>query len=655
MMCLKKAFITGLSIIFIASSILGQDNPILFSVGDDQIKLDEFNYIYTKNNGDKADYSKESIDEYMDLYIKFKLKVQEAKSLGLDKDPVLMKELEGYRRQLADNYLADQEVTEKLLTEVWERKQEDRKVSHLFMSIPKGSSEKEKLTILNKAKDLRKRMDSEETFRLMAKQFSEDKNSAKLEGQLGYYTAMLPEGFYELENVIYSTPVGEISQPVSSALGVHIIRIDGVRPARGEMEIAHILIRKTKNGDPVKNAKAKADSIYQLLNEGAAFNDLAKKVSDDKQTAHKSGYLGFFGINQYEKSFEDAAFAIGKDGTFSKPIQTKIGYHIIKRISKKDYTDYNTTKRSIQAKIKKRSRYITAKNSLIDQIKVDSELKENKEELNKFISSLDDTFLTYKWSPNSLPPTELLSFKNGMTSTLSDFGGFLKKNSKERLRIKKDLPIEEAVNSLYEKFVNDQVMVYEESNLENKYPEFKALMREYNEGILLFEVTKQNVWDKASADTSGLKAFYEDHKQNYNWKDRAVVQVFSMQGADKKLMKDIIKYAKKKSIREIQQKYSDKLKLTVERKTYEEDHHSVKGLKFKAGEIGATAIDESTRSGQFMKVAEIIPSGPKTLDDAKGYILADYQDFLEKEWVANLRAKYPVKTNEENIKSIIKK
>jgi len=301
----------------------GQDaDPILFTVGDDEVRVSEFQYIYEKNNADKADYSKASIDEYLNLYEIFKLKVHKARENGLDTIKTLQKELEGYRKQLANSYLKDKEISSRLVEEVYKRSQKDIEVSHIFIAAePKASSEKI-LNAENMINDIHGKLkrNGGSGFKGMAKTLSEDKVSSKKDGYLGYYTAPLPDGFYQFENAMYATPKGQISAPFRSKMGYHLIKVTDIREARGEMEIAHILVRKSEKGTLRVNATEKSDSVYKLLKAGKSFEALAKDFSDDKKTNTKGGYLGFFGVNQYEKAFEDAAFALKNDGDYSAPI-----------------------------------------------------------------------------------------------------------------------------------------------------------------------------------------------------------------------------------------------------------------------------------------------------------------------------------------------
>ena len=332
------------------------EDPVLFSVKNNPVHVSEFLYIYSKTNRDKADFSKASLEEYLDLYTKFKLKVQRAKDTKLDTIPSLQQELAGYRQQLADSYLLDKEVTEKLIKEAYDRSLKDVKISHIMVSLKKNPTPQDTMLAYKRIMQIKGKLDGGSDFVKVAKSLSDDKSAKTNNGSLGYFTSPFPNGFYDFESTAYALPKGKHSHPVRTPIGYHIIRVEEVRPARGEMEAAHILIKKD-----AQNPKGDIDSIYQLLEKGHVFEEAAKIYSADKRTANKGGYVGFFGISKYEKTFEDAAFALTADSTYTKPIQTLAGWHIIKRISRKPILDYDKAKARLKAKIQKDARFELAK------------------------------------------------------------------------------------------------------------------------------------------------------------------------------------------------------------------------------------------------------------------------------------------------------
>ncbi len=647
-------------LIFFQASILTaqSEDPILFTVADNDVHLSEFKYIYEKNNADKADYSQQSINEYLDLYKKFKLKVHRARMQGLDTVKTLQSELAGYRKQLAATYLKDKEIAERLVNEVEDRYIEDREVSHIFIAAGEKDSDEKKERAWDKIVNIHNKLVQNDGagFGLMAKSLSEDPASAKNNGYLGFYTSPLPDGFYEFENAMYTTGVGEFSKPFRSRMGYHILHVTQARDARGEMEIAHILIRKRKDGMALAETKAKIDSIYAKLDAGENFEEIATQFSQDLKTKDKGGYLGFFGINQYELPFEDAAFRLHNDNQYSRPVETKLGYHIIKRISKRDYGNKTRARKRIETRINNNNRFKIAEEKLLNDVKEEAGFIEERMQLRRFVQSVGDNFYSYKWEPHNFDSKKMTLFTlAGKEHTLNDFGYYVKTNIRERLKFSKNTSISEATDVLYDKYVKEIVMSYEEANLESKYPDFKSLMREYREGILLFEITKNEVWDKASQDTVGLRNFYEANKLKYNWPNRLKIDKITVTGKDDKAVQSAYKYAKKKGYKKFKEKYDNDANYKVYYNQETVEDASEEAAKFKSKQAGSISeLQSANNGGNFSFLTEVLPARMKSLAEARGYVIADYQDQLEKKWVDELKSSYPVMVNQETLNSIIR-
>ncbi len=645
-------------LVLFSFTLSGQSNDdVLFSVEGNPVTVEEFRYIYEKNNGDAANYSEESVMEYLDLYKKFKLKVARAKELKLDTVPALQSELAGYRKQLANSYLNDKEVTTNLIDEVIERRKTDVEVSHIFLPLDAKSSYLIKNKVEANVKEISKRLQRGEDFAKLAKEVSLDQASAVDGGYLGYYVAPLPSGFYAFENAMYNTPVGKYSEPILSKMGYHIIKVSNTRPAKGEMTISHLVIKKDRNGVVNKTAKKEIDSLYRvLLADPTQYKELTMKYSEDKNTAAKGGFLGKIKINQYDPTFEEAAFALKNDGDISPPVESKLGWHIIQRQSKEENTNIDKLRRTLKAKVVRDDRLEISKQALIESIKQDANVVVNKRALNTFNSKLDEEFYSYKWKKPEMPNEDLLTFKGGeKVFTLSDFADFCKSNTKERLKYTKDVPTIDVVKNLFDLFTNDAVLQYEEANLEKKYPAFKALMREYEEGILLFETTKQEVWDKASQDSVGLQKYYTENTANYQWGDRVVLERATVKSDDAKTLAKIQKaLAKKKSLSAIQAKYNgEKATIVVEdAETLSIESPLLKDIDPTVGAVHTTQnVDKSLT---LSRISAVLPAGTKNFDEAKGYIIADYQDYLEKAWIADLKSRYQVEINQEILDKLIK-
>ncbi len=655
----KQLFLTlAAGAIFSINFAFGQQpDPVLFSVNNTPVYQSEFKYIYTKTNQDKADFSEASIREYLDLYVKFKLKVAKAREMRLDTIEALRSELDGYRRQLANSYLIDREVTDKLVKEAHERMLKDVEVSHIFFACDRNAKAADTLAAFSKAAVALKMIQGGDDFAKVAAAQSEDKSAKETGGYLGYVTAMFPDGFYSMEKGAYSAKSGDVFGPVRSNSGYHVVKVGSSRPARGEIEVGQILFRKGDSEEKNTMIRKTVDSVYAALQGGASWDLLCSKYSDDKTTAPKGGYLGFFGINRYQKSFEDAAFSIPADGQISSVVETSIGWHLIKRISHRPVGNFETLRRGLTERVKRDSRSAIAKQTMIARIQREGKFTEKPDALKKWAAQqVDSVFLTFRWKPSEPEIKDVLAqFGTEKTFTIADFEEFCFRASRERMRGAGN-PLNETIDKLYQNWKEEVAMGFEESQLDKKYPDFKSLMREYEEGILLFDATKQLVWDKANTDSVGLvKFFNENLKEKYKWDERAEVSIYTIKTDDPKIIQKVREMAAKKPSADVLKKMNKKENLVhVITKTYEKGKNKDLDPIWQAGGMTALKSDAGTKTSTFLKVEKITPPTPKLLDDARGYAVADYQDYLEKKWIEDLRAAYPVKIDEAVVKSMVK-
>jgi peptidyl-prolyl cis-trans isomerase SurA len=630
----------------------GQD-PVLFTVGKTPVRVSEFAYIYAKTNQNKADFSEASIREYLDLYVKFKMKVQKARDMKYDTIPSLKAELEGYRRQVANSYLIDKEVTDRLVREAYGRMDRDIELSHIVINCKKDAAAADTLIAYNKAMEAYKKIKAGTKFEDAVVTYSEDATKAENNGSIGWVTAMLPPGFYNMEVAVYAAKKGDVLMPIRSDIGYHVVRYDDQRPARGEMEIAHIMIR---NGENPGFAKQRIQEIFGQLRNGGNWDELCNTMSDDKQTGPKAGYLGFFGINRYQRSFEDAAFGITTDGGYSQPVETSVGWHIIKRISTKKIGAFDAEKRRLTDLVKRDTRSEVARQNMITNIKKSSNFKEDMNVYNKWASVLNDTFLTFRWKPNAnLDKTTICTFGKNDAS-VADFEDFCNRTSRERMSGAGSIPVREMSDRLYTMFKDDLAMRYEESQLDAKYPDFKSLMREYEEGNLLFFAAKELVWDKANVDSVGLKEYFNKNLQGkYNWEERKAVSYYTINSADPKVIAKVQKLAKTKDAAAVAKKMNKKTEIVkVNEKIFEKSKIADNTIATNAVGYQSTPVVDAGKSATFFKIEKLMAPGAKALNECKGYAVADYQDHLEKTWIETLKKEYPLKLEEDVLKMMIK-
>ena len=633
-----------------AAALAQGDSPVLFTVGERPVTVEEFDYIYSKTNADSADYSQASLEEYLELYKRFKLKVAKARALQLDTVPALNQELAGYRRQLTDSYLTDAELTEPLARELYERRGEDVSVMHIAVALPEGDTS----AAYAKIREARRRVVGGEDWGTVAEELSEDPSAKVNGGAVGYVTAPLPAGLYALETAIYETPAGEVSEVVRSEKFYHLIRPVARRPARGEIEAAHIFIRKPENGD-VAAARARIDSIYAALKAGADFDDLAAALSEDTRSAPRGGYLGYFGINRYDPAFEDAAFALAADGDYSAPVETRVGYHVLRRVSRRKQGDYADAETELTARVKRMPRYEDGRAAMVRRLQERYGFRQNPSAVDAYAAVATDSLFKPVYAAPELPERELFSFGGEHARSLGDFAEFVEGAGSRRIRMRTKTPAE-AIRALYEEYVRQETMAYAEERLGRDNPAFYNLMREYEEGILLFEATKLNVWDKAGQDTAGLEAFYRANRDRYNWDERLAVDYYTFP-ADRRaeIESALTKLARKKDAERVLARFNaDSTVVTHERRSIERGREpAVDALDWKRGTVLPAETNERRGTVTVGIAREVLPKGPKRLEEARGYVIADYQDELERRWVDELEREFRVEINGDVLEGMV--
>jgi peptidyl-prolyl cis-trans isomerase SurA len=631
-------------------------DPVLMTVAGKNITKSEFEAIYHKNNTKNAASDAKSLEDYLQLFINFKLKVKEAEELGLDTVSAFKNELEGYRKQLAAPYLTDNEVNDKLLKEAYDRMKKDVRASHILIKCDAGAFPKDTLAAYNKAIAARNRILKGEDFAKVAKEVSEDPSAKDNGGDLGYFTSM--QMVYPFESAAFNAELNKVTMPIRTRFGYHIILKSEERANQGQITVAHVMVKTPQKDAALKDTskvdpKAKIDELYAKIKAGADFAEMAKQYSDDKGSAKKGGELPMFGTGRMVIEFEKAAFALQKDGDISAPIQTQYGWHIIKRLSKKELGSFDELKPELKGKIGKDSRSQNGRESMIAKIKKEYNFKENLKLRDEFVKVMDTTYFEAKWKSSAAAKL----IKEGMFSladksySQKDFAVYLENHQSKRA--KTDFTM--LVNDMYKEFVNESCLAYEESKLATKYPEFKALLQEYRDGILLFDLTDKNVWSKAVKDTTGLKAFYEENKSKYMWETRAEATVYKC--ANDKVAADVRKMLKDKE----KKKYTNddilkainkdsQLNLNIESGKYSKgDNELVDKIEWKKGLSANTNIDKQII---FIDFENILPPTNKSIAEAKGLITADYQNFLEKQWINTLRSKYQFAVNKEVLATV---
>lgn len=654
--------LAGIIVLLSGAMAFGQNNnddAVLLTIDNNKITKGEFVRIYKKNNTKDTQVDNKSLNDYLELFINFKLKVLEAESLGLDTLANFKNELAGYRKQLAIPYLVDKDVDEKLLKEAYDRKKFALRASHILFKLPENPSPADTLAAYNKAIEVRKKALAGEDFASLAKQNSDDETTKVVGGDISYFTAL--STVYPFENAVYKLNIGEISMPVKTSFGYHLVKLTDRMSNPGEVKVAHLMVlvpRDAKEED-VKKAETKINEIYTKLQSGEDFGKLVTEFSDDKTSAKKGGELPMFGVGRMVPEFETAAFALKNKGDYSKPVRTAFGWHIIKKIDSKPLGTYDELKSELQTKIAKDQRSQQSRASLVEKLKTEYKYQYNEKSYTELLKMVDTSLYNGNWKAKNITALTKPLFSFGDSSyTQKSFALYLQPTSKKPGSEKSTVGLNEYVKQLFNKFVEEKIIAYEESHLDSKYPPFRYLMSEYHDGILLFDLTDKMVWSKAVKDTVGLNEFYEKNKNNYKWDKRADVTtfIFTNDNAKNEALKLIEKKAQKGYTNEdivkmVTKKDSTCLKIT-ENKLYQKgDNEAIDKVAF-SSTTGNNLTSVNAEKNQITLVNKVIDPQIKTLAEAKGLVTADYQSYLEKTWIEELRAKHKISVNKDVLSTI---
>jgi peptidyl-prolyl cis-trans isomerase SurA len=727
--------------------------PILETIGGKPVYTSEFEYVYNKNNSNADNaYSRESIQEYLDLYTNFRLKVMDAESRGLDTTAAFKAELEGYKQQLAQPYLTEKSVTDKLVREAYTRMQQEINASHILINVAADAEPKDTLAAYNRLLALRQRAVAGEDFEKLASTYSEDPSARDNNGNLGYFTAL--QMVYPFEDAAYKTQPGQLTPPVRTRFGYHLIKVNEARKAQGEIKVAHSMVRSTPGmpkADSVM-AKKKVDEIYARVLRKENWDKLVSQFSEDASSSQNGGELPWFGTGRMIPSFEEAAFKLANAGDLSRPVLTPYGWHIIKFLERRTLPPYEDMEQSLRSRVAKDSRSELNKAAFLKRIKAENNFQEMAPAKSYALSKADTTLIAGTWKNRfSGKETELPLFTiQNRRFTIKEFFDYVEQNQRPRQQSSAG----HALAVYYDNFVNQSLINYEKENLENKYVDYRMLVREYRDGILLFQLMDEKVWSKAIEDTVGLQNFFQRHRDNYRWDTRAEATVLSaaspevLAQARQMLARGRFEVRKNKpapllfnagkaalngrakvQLDELASRLAADTSLVLtlsgqsapaeprtlaqRRATQVQQYLTAKGLPSRRVPLGRAA---SARAGQRavvlqllstdirvleqnlneknplalqaarrrfvkgenkildgvawqpgtstlqqdgryyeMQIHQVLPPAPKQLSETRGVVTSDYQAYLEKEWITELRQRYPVVVNPAEVEKLIKK
>ena len=644
-------------ITFIQNSF-SQEKQALFTIDDASYYSDEFIRVYNKNLDLVKDDSQKDLDKYLELFVGYKLKVQKAYKSGLQYNTKYQNELKSYRSQLAKNYMNDSKVTNELVEEAYERINKEVKASHILILVDESASPEDTLKAYAKVSKVHQLLKEGKNFEDVAVQYSEDPSVKDNKGNLGYFSAF--RMVYPFENAAFNTTVGQFSAPFRTKFGYHIVKVTDARKNKGEVTVAHIMIVKPTDTDEASQEKAKQtiEDVYKKIQQGESFESLANQFSEDKSTSGKGGVLQRFGSGQLaSEKFEEVAFSLNDKNEISKPFLSQFGWHIVKLVEKHPVQSIQEMRTELENKVRKDERSLIITNSLAAKLRKKYAFTKNEKLLQKIKKSVTNDFYTQTWevpdNKKELSGEIAVINKNGKLYSPS-FISYLSSQQKANIKIK---PIGALVDHLFDKWMDVQLIQYYEDNLENEFVEFKNVVEEYRDGLLLFDLMEKEIWERAKTDTIGLSTYFNNNSKNYMWTNRYDVDVYS--STNEKVIKKTKSYLEKnKTTDYIKSKINKKgvVDVMVKSGLFEENHDVLS--EYKNPQIGTTSVVKKGNYYFVVKVKEVKPAQQKSLDECRGKVISDYQQFLENNWVDELKKEFKVIVNQnafEEVKNQISK
>lgn len=618
-----------------AQSGKAREPMTLFTLGERPVTVDEFIYLYRKNHSadTPGEYSPEKVEEYLDLFVKFKLKVEEALRRKMDTTAAFVKEFNTYREELRKPYLPDHRLLDSLVHLTYSRMKEEIRASHILINVGPDASPEDTLQAYRKIVDIRNRILNGEEFATLAARYSQDPSAAVNKGDLGYFTAL--QMVFPFENAAYGTPVGEVSQPVRTQFGYHVVKVTERKPARGEVLVSHIMLRTDDDADNEETRKLIFD-IYDRLQKGVPWEDLCAEYSEDPSSKNDGGRLRPFGVGAMAMSgapeFEAVAFGMNQPGQISDPVQTQFGWHIIRLESKIPLPSFETISASLRNRVSRNERARLSKEKIQMKMRAEFGFTEDLAVKEKILTLADSSLLAGNWrnEAGTMSGSVLFSMA-GNRYTVSDFFHFAELN--------KEAGAGKRAASLYDRYVSRIQGDILEEKIKRENPEYRWLLNEYYEGILLFEIMEQEVWSRASADSLGQREYYERHSDAYQADERVQATIYS--SSSKTDIAELRLLAAMGDSSAIEQ-FAVERKIRRERGNFEKtDRPVLSGIDWAKG----IHVGESNGMHYLVDVSGILPPGKKTFHESRAAVISDFQNELERRWIERLKQKFPVKMN----------
>jgi peptidyl-prolyl cis-trans isomerase SurA len=614
----------------------------------------------------------------LQLYIRFKLKIQDAVEAGQNENSAYLQELAMYREQLARNYLYDREVTADLIEEAYDRMRSEVRVSHILIACPRGANAQTEAQAKGRIEEIYqqlKRNNTAENFASLAETNSDDPGTKSAGGDLGWMTAM--QVVYEFENYAYNTPEGDISPVFRTDFGYHILRVTAKRPNRGDIKVRHILIRVTAPGEEYDDAALKKiEEIRAQISSGqSSFEEMARNYSEDYNSRYNGGVMDYVNTPQYigdpdRQKWVDQAFLLTEPGQISPVFRTNYGYHLVQLMDIKPMASFDQMRSYLKQQVQQNARSKVSIDALVNKVKKENNFTENKAAYQAFLSVLDSSFVQGAFQVDALPKSyskdgkrfnllDMELFRLGNDDyTVEDFALYLQTN-----RHVMNMDMAAAYEAEYQAWVSQSCVENQNEHLDERSAEFRDIYQEYREGILMFNRMQELVWDKANNDSIGLAQFFHANRADYRWNDRYHVDIYYC--SDAKMMKTVSKQVKKgiqaDSLLRMHTK-NNPLGFNYRMGYYQ---WSDTGLVPNPAVLNALFSNSSYRSqtgiikmnqiGEDWVVVNLhgfLPSGPKELSECRGPVTSRYQEELEQRWMDDLESRYEVSINYETVEAL---
>ena len=624
---------------------------VLLTINSNPVYSSDFTKVFNKNLDLVVEESQKNVTGYLDLFIDYKLKITEAYAQELDKNQQYIKEFKKYEDQLAKKYIYDKRVVSKLVEEAYDRSLEEINAEHILVLSNLNDSPNDTLKAYNKIKEAHVKALKGENFTSLVIEYSEEPGAKKSKGKLGYFTAF--QMVYPFENTAYNTKVGEISQITRTSFGYHIIKINDRRKKKPKINVSHIMIFSNKD-KKAEDPEERINELYAMIMQGEPFEKIAKQFSEDKNTGVKGGQLKTFGPGDLKApKFENAAYSIKNEGEIIAPIQSAFGWHIIRLNEKFSIPSFEEQKDDIEKKVKGGARALVVTQAINNKIIKKYGFKEGESYISYFNNFVNDSILSRKWTYSSIPLTEnqILFTIGDHDVTYTDYAEYLRDNQKT---IKKYINKESLLIDMYVKFKNETLKNYFKERLEVENKEYATIINDYRNGLLVYDVMNKNIWQIAKTDSTGLKDYYEKTKNNYKWKKRLDVDIYSSSDEiTTKQVQTLLMRGEESATIKKQINSDGKINVITVSDVFEIDQSELP--EDLIPEKGVSDIKLNDGFYVVVNIKEVIEPTLKEFDEVRGTVISDFQTEIEKKWMQSLRDKYEVKINNKSLKKLKKK